>query len=153
MKFKDKGKFYKPSKLQKGSKIVGAWYEAIYDPNELVFYQDFSHDQYCKIQGIVSSGQIIRCICLSVLILLILLTMHVWPVINLFVYFTNWTLIVTALSIYSSYQTVTDKDAIKCPSKLAKHHLLYTLSIILNSCTVIVYWTFIHSEMMQEFAG
>ena len=88
--------------------------------------------------------------------------------------FTNWTLFVTTLSIMSSFYAASephyfksfnlwifirskkgDSDAVKAQFKKAKnlqliHHVLYSLSILMNLFVVIIYWFILHKGQMEK---
>jgi hypothetical protein len=61
--------------------------------------------------------------------------------------FTNWTLIVTTLSLSASIVAcLDDKEFKRDREKMAIHHLLYTLAIMMNFVVMTVYWTLLHKE-------
>ena len=69
--------------------------------------------------------------------------------------FTNWTLVITTLSIISSIQASTDstnfgKDALQTSETAlyiqARHHVLYTLSVLMNFICVGFYWFMLRDE-------
>lgn len=72
--------------------------------------------------------------------------------------FTNWTLIITTLSIISSIQASTDtvnfgKDSLQTSDKAvyeqARHHVLYTLAIMMNFICVGFYWFMLRDEQQE----
>ena len=93
-----------------------------------------------------------------------------WDFHNFFVPFTNWTLIMTTLSLlltinaardthHYSESTLKRRRALNAPCKyrtvcflLATHHLIYTLSIVMNLIVMSVYWTILHKGQMAEYS-
>ena len=78
-----------------------------------------------------------------------------------FIPFTNWTLIVTTFSLISSIAASSDsvnfqKDALQTSETAlyiqARHHLLYTITIVMNFICVSFYW-FILREEQQKIHG
>ena len=72
-----------------------------------------------------------------------------------FIPFTNWTLVITTLSIIASIQASTDeanfgKDALQTSDRAvyvqARHHILYTLAIMMNFICVGFYWFMLRDE-------
>ena len=95
---------------------------------------------------LINWGQVIRKICITILFLILVLTLVVWPFRNIAIYFTNWTLLATLSSAISSLLAVADLDIMKKPGHLAVHHLLYTSSLAFNLATMTLYWTFVHKR-------
>lgn len=85
-----------------------------------------------------------------------------WDFHYFFVPFTNWTLMVTTLSLLMTMYAATDpinygesalkrRRALNTPCKYrtvcfmqAFHHLIYTLSIVMNATVMTVYWLILH---------
>ena len=80
----------------------------------------------------------------------IFLSVIAWPLIGLVVYFTNWTMFITAYSLWLSIRVVNEKDSSSNYDLLAKHHMFYSLAIICNVVTVTVYWPVIHPVKILE---
>ena len=75
---------------------------------------------------------------------LIFFTVYAWPFSSLFIYFTNWTLLIQTWSIVLSIKAASDLDFKNNLNRQYLHHFMYTISIIFNFVTVTVYWTLIH---------
>ena len=69
--------------------------------------------------------------------------------------FTNWTLVITTLSIIASIQASTDehsfgKDSLQTSDTAiytqARHHVLYTLAVLMNFICVGFYWFMLRDE-------
>ena len=84
----------------------------------------------------------------------------------LFVAFTYWTLMITTAWVYTSYiaaqddvlfaplSTIKNKDQqLKSFKAQANHHLMYTLSVLFNLVTVVVYWSFLHEMIIEKFTS
>ena len=72
-----------------------------------------------------------------------------------FIPFTNWTLMLTTVSLYASISASSDtvnfaKDSLQTSDSAvnlqARHHLLYTLTIICNFIIVFFYWFMFREE-------
>ena len=95
-----------------------------------------------------------RYICLTGLLGQLVVGVVVMPLVNLIYYFTNWTLIISIISVGMSIRAVNDSENFpKSMHNLALHHLLYTVAIGFNLVTVCVYWTLIHKENMVVLKG
>jgi hypothetical protein len=79
-----------------------------------------------------------------------------------FIPFTNWTLVITTLSIIASIQASTDdtnfgKDALQTSDRAvyiqARHHVLYTLAIMMNFICVGFYWFMLRDEQQEIHGG
>lgn len=75
-----------------------------------------------------------------------------------FIPFTNWTLMLTTLSIWYSIQACSDtvnfgKDSLQTSERAvyiqAKHHLLYTICIVCNFIVMFFYWFMMRAEQQQ----
>lgn len=82
---------------------------------------------------------------------MILFTVYAWPFYSLFIYFTNWTLLIQTWSIFLSIKAASDLDFKNKLNGLHLHHFLYTTSIIFNFVTVTVYWSLIYQEIYLLF--
>jgi hypothetical protein len=69
--------------------------------------------------------------------------------------FSNWTLLVTTISIWASIQASGDevnfgKDSLQTSDSAvysqAKHHALYTLAVVMNFICVGFYWFMLRDE-------
>ena len=78
-----------------------------------------------------------------------------------FIPFTNWTLMLTTISLYSSISASRDtvnfgKDALQTSESAvhlqARHHLLYTMTIVCNFIVCSFYW-FMFREEQQAIHG
>ena len=74
---------------------------------------------------------------------------------SFYIPFTNWTILITTLSIISSAQASTDaanfgKDALQTSDKAvyvqARHHVLYTLAVLMNFICMGFYWFMLRDE-------
>jgi hypothetical protein len=72
-----------------------------------------------------------------------------------FLPFTNWTLMLTTVSLWSSINACNDtvnfgKDSLQTSDKAvylqARHHLLYTMSIVCNFIVTCMYWLIMREE-------
>jgi hypothetical protein len=78
-----------------------------------------------------------------------------------FLPFTNWALMLTTVSLWTSIQACDDtinfgKDSLQTSDKAvymqARHHLMYTMSIICNFIVTVMYW-FVMREEQQGIHG
>ena len=104
-----KDKFYVSNSKYSNLKIKSCWYDYLYDIEELPYYQDFSHDQYLESIKELNLGQMTRYVCFTLVIAQLLVGIVVMPFVNLFYYFTNWTLLITIASIFYSIRAVNNK--------------------------------------------
>ena len=149
MKWKEKGKFITKSKLDSALLKIKSkqhWYEYLYDPDELQFYQDFQNDQYLKAKNIFNWAHVARIAAFSLCVIQILISLCSVPIIHWFQFFTKWSLLATTFSIGYSHKSIFDEDFKENKHKMALHNILYTLMIIMNFFTVSIYWTLIHRE-------
>ena len=125
-------------------------YLYLYTHHEIPFLADF-HDEHKNIGQ--NYKQYIRIFGLGLMsINYLIFARYYYPeYYKLLFAFTNWTLFVTTCSIYSSYCAANDKVNFgskpvneKSYNIMARHHLLYTMAIIMNFTVVVVYWGFIH---------
>jgi len=72
-----------------------------------------------------------------------------------FIPFTNWALMLTTLSLWSSISAANDtvnfgKDSLQTSDRAvhlqARHHLLYTLTIVCNFIVMAFYWFMLREE-------
>jgi hypothetical protein len=72
-----------------------------------------------------------------------------------FIPFTNWTLMLTTISLWSSICASEDttnfgKDSLMTSDRAvymqARHHLLYTMTIVCNMIVMIFYWFMMREE-------
>ena len=75
-----------------------------------------------------------------------------------FIPFTNWTLMLTTVSLWASIQASNDvtnfgKDSLQTSDKAvflqARHHLLYTMSIVCNFIVCSFYWLMMREEQQN----
>lgn len=130
-----------------------AWFDHIYDANELQFYQDFETSHHNAIEGEINMMQVVRYCLLAIDLGVLLLTLIAMEPKNLLIYFTNWTMLLSIASQYLIIRAVDDKDFHKSLQKMALNHFLYSLTIIMNIITVSVYWTVIHTKNMKDLEG
>lgn len=108
------------------------------------------------------SPQRIRFVCLFLISLPYLTAALFWDFHNFFIPFTNWTLIMTTLSLLLTINGAHDtanynewslkkRKAVTAPYRyravcllLASHHVIYTLAIVMNVTVMSVYWTILH---------
>lgn len=78
-----------------------------------------------------------------------------------FLPFTNWTLMLTTVSLFASISAANDtvnfgRDSLQTSEQAvyiqARHHLLYTMSIVSNFIVVFFYWFIMRAEQ-QEIHG
>ena len=108
------------------------------------------------------SPQRIRFVCLFLISLPYLTAALFRDFHNFFIPFTNWTLIMTTLSLLLTINGAHDtaiynewslkkRKAVNAPYRyravcllLASHHVIYTLAIVMNVTVMSVYWTILH---------
>ena len=131
----------------------------MYSESELKLYQNFDHEYSSG-----SSQQIVRLLCLSLICLPYITSYLYWDWHYFLVPFTNWTLVITTLSIILSFCAGCDKQHFSHKfrkktsyrdvdllhdareRRQAVHHLVYTVAIMCNFVVMSVYWTVLHSE-------
>jgi hypothetical protein len=70
------------------------WYHYIYDVNKLSAYHNFDSEHKKTLSGETNYKQAVRKFMLAAQILFIVFTSFIFPIKNLLVYFTNWTLLI-----------------------------------------------------------
>jgi len=115
----------------------------LYTPEELKELQNFDQEHRQVNKG-THYTNILRCIlmCMNACILTLNLMLYGWN--PFFKYLTNWTLVICTYSVYLSYQVGGNPESKKDKSLMSRHHFFYTLSIVLNTVTVGVYWNIIY---------
>ena len=97
----------------------------------------------------------IRVVCLFLLFSCYAVTTQAWPLSELFTMFSNWTLHLQTLSVFTSLQCELNKEIKnfknqKIRALLAKQHFLYSICIMMNIVVVLVYWPIIHPETIGK---
>lgn len=142
--------------------------------HELSFLLDFleEHRRMTPVnENSYFTPQRARLFCLVLISLPYLTAVLFWDFHNFFVPFTNWTLIMTTLSLLLTINAARDtahyhesalkrRKALNAPCKYrtvallqALHHVIYTLSIVMNMIVMSVYWTILHSGQMAEYSA
>ena len=123
--------------------------------NELATLQDFSTEQEIVSQGKINAAQRMRWLSLGALGMCYVTFFLYMDWDGFFIPFTNWKLIITTLSIISSIQASTDltnfgRDALQTSDHAvyiqARHHVLYTLAVLMNFICVGFYWFMLRDE-------
>jgi hypothetical protein len=70
------------------------WYHYIYDVEKLAAYHNFDSEHKKTLSGETNYKQAIRKIMLAAQVSFIVFTSTIFPIKNLLVYFTNWTLLI-----------------------------------------------------------
>ena len=78
-------------------------------------------------------------------------TSTLFPVQNLIIYFTNWTLLIQTASLYCTIKAVENPRFSSDIQLVAWNHLLYSISIIFNFIVVSVYWTMLYQETIKLY--
>ena len=129
----------------------GYWYHYIYDVNKLTGYHNFESEHKKTLSNETNYKQVIRKSMLAAQIIFILVTPTLFPIENLFIYFTNWTLLLTTASLYYTIRAVENPKFSEDIQQVAWNHLLYSISIIFNFIVVSVYWTMLYQETFRLF--
>ena len=109
MKEKEKNKMYKSTQNQ----VLGrdtAWFDHIYNADELQFYQDFDSYHHNNSDDEFNPSQITRHVLFAINLGVLLLTLIAMKPMNLFIYFSNWTMLITIYSQYLIICAVKDKE-------------------------------------------
>jgi len=64
-------------------------------------------------------------------------------------FFSDWTLIITTINVYLSYQAAKNKTFHLNNSAMAWHHFIYTFSMLMNVITIVVYWSILHEVALK----
>jgi len=126
--------------------------------NELTKLQDFSYEHELTASGKINAAQRMRYIALmGTLICYVTYFLYMEPS-GFFIPFTNWTLMLTTLSLMSSISAAGDtsnfgKDALLTSDTAlhvqARHHILYTLTIVCNFIVAGFYWFMLREEQQH----
>ena len=117
--------------------------------------QDFSPEQDITRSGKINAAQRARYVCLAACIVPYVTYFIFMEPASFLVPFTNWTLILTTVSLITSIQAANDtinfgKDGLHRGELAvwlqARHHMLYTLSIVCNFICVFFYWFLLRDE-------
>jgi len=117
--------------------------------------QDFSTEQDIVSQGKINAAQRMRWLSLFALGMCYVTFFLYMDWDGFFIPFTNWTLMITTLSIISSIQASTDlanfgRDALQTSDNAvyiqARHHVLYTMAVLMNFICVGFYWFMLRDE-------
>ena len=123
--------------------------------NELATLQDFSTEQEIHSQGKINAAQRMRWLSLIALASCYVTYFLYMDWNGFFIPFTNWTLVITTVSILASALACRDevnfgKDALQTSEKAvyvqARHHVLYTLAVLMNFICVGFYWFMLRDE-------
>jgi len=129
--------------------------------NELSQLQDFSAEQEITQQGKINAAQRMRYLMLGGTLLCYVTYFLYMDLDGFFIPFTNWTLMLTTASLISSISASNDstnfgKDSLQTSDSAvhlqARHHLLYTMTIVCNFIVVFFYW-FMMREEQQNIHG
>jgi hypothetical protein len=147
MKIRERDMFYKSdSKMVQKDKEF--WYDYFYNRREIALFQDFSTEHYYAMKGMINIGLIQRYLCVLICIGNLGLGLAAWDFRRFFLFFTNWTQFITLVSVVYSINMASDLQSMKNTHKLALHHILYTLAILMNFVTVSIYWSLIHMQVV-----
>ena len=129
--------------------------------NELGQLQDFSIEQETNQQGKINAAQRMRYVMLGGTLMCYVTYFLYMDLDGFFIPFTNWTLMLTTVSLWASIQASNDvtnfgKDSLQTSDKAvflqARHHLLYTMTIVCNFIVTSFYW-FMMREEQQNIHG
>lgn len=129
--------------------------------NELAQLQDFSYEHELHQSGKINAAQRMRYIMLmGVLGCYVTYFLYMEPH-GFFIPFTNWTLMITTFSLMCSISAANDtknfgKDSLETSDTAvhvqARHHLLYTLTIVANFIVTTFYWFILREEQQHIHA-
>ena len=139
-------------------------YDFSQDPPELWHLQDFTADLKYYDEGVINFAQWFRVLGILMCLSCFFTSFISFPLERFFFPFTNWTLIITTVSLILSYLASTDKhnfgpkafhikdkqQKINMIKVQARHHLFYSLSIICNFVVVTVYWSVLHQKALEK---
>ena len=141
------------------------WQQMLYDPKEMWQLQDFDAEHHLQKNDVANFAQWGRLFCMLLVAPCYWTAFLYWPKTEFLIPFTNWTLLVTTFSLVSSYSAANNKDVfkkwvsfkdeetqLKSFKLQANHHMLYTLSIMMNLITVSVYWTILPERALAKFS-
>mmetsp|Transcript_3977 Transcript_3977/g.5041 ORF Transcript_3977/g.5041 Transcript_3977/m.5041 type:complete len:206 (-) Transcript_3977:75-692(-) len=76
-----------------------------------------------------------------------------FPLISLIAFFTNWCMMGSMFCVMMSAYFATIPNIDQHKTKLAALHILLEFTFLFNLVTVLVYWTIIHSTVIDTFSG
>lgn len=126
--------------------------------NELSMLQDFSHEHELRNSGKINAAQRMRYLMLTGVMMCYVTYFLYMDADGFFIPFTNWTLMLTTISLICSISASNDtvnfgKDSLQTSDSAvniqARHHLLYTLTIICNFIVSSFYWFMLREEQQQ----
>ena len=137
----------------------------MYTAEDLCFLQNF--DREYSDHGLRVSNRQIRIICLLLIFCPYVTSYLYWDWHYFLVPFTNWTLVVTTLTLmltiwgaeneqYFSQKAIDPKAEARDARSYylsirvqSAHHVLYSLSMVMNVVVMSVYWTLLHSDQVR----
>jgi hypothetical protein len=115
-------------------------------------------EQEMNQQGKINAAQRMRYVMLGGTLLCYVTYFLYMDLDGFFIPFTNWTLMLTTVSLWASIQASNDvtnfgKDSLQTSDKAvflqARHHLLYTMSIVCNFIVCSFYWLMMREEQQN----
>ena len=76
-----------------------------------------------------------------------------FPFFALLVFFTNWTMLISLVCVILTIYYASVKGIDKRKKSLAALHITMEFCLIMNLCTVLVYWGVIHAKAIDRFTG
>lgn len=130
------------------------WCDAFYDISggELEQAQSFEDEQQLQVKRQTNPKQYIRLTIIITVSGILYNATRTQPFINLFIYFTNWSVwavLFTALFsfILASHSKYSHRYAVTLH---ALHHLSYTLAMFMSPVVVLMYWSSLHRKHKHE---
>ncbi len=130
--------------------------------NELGQLQDFSSEHEITQQGKINAAQRMRYLMLFLTFCCYVTYFLYMDLDGFFIPFTNWTLMLTTVSLWASIQAASDssnfgKDSLQTSDTSvymqARHHILYTMCIVCNFIIVFFYWFMMREEQQKIHGG
>ena len=126
--------------------------KALYEVELLEFLCVFDKEQDRLGQVFMHKRVALRTFLLSLLIPIAPFWFAFYPAQEFLVYFTNWGLLMTILSLTLSALMPYDILYRSKPNKMALHHLMLSMSLTSEIVICSIYWTMLHKSVMKKNA-
>jgi hypothetical protein len=122
----------------------------MYEQKDLPHLCKFEKRPKTKASSGMSTAQMVRWTMFLLNLGVLVNAIVYFPLSSLLIFFTNWGLLLTLISIYFSIKCANDKDFLKKPNLVAWHHLLFEIAFLFDIIITIVYWSMIHANIMKS---
>jgi hypothetical protein len=89
-------------------------------------------------------SQVVRIVMLALNLTVLVIELCLFPLTSFPVYFTNWGLLITIVSLSLSIKCASDTQLYTKISLMGWHHLIFELALIMELIITVVYWSLIH---------